>query len=161
MNGITAILLVILAIGVAGLAFTTVRTIDHIETLLKEIAELKTIISAIGEKAESASAKAKSTDMVILEMKKEIGNFKTATNASIGEIRKSVFGTADVDEFSRVKTAAFSADFRSKGLEKVIHSMNGNEIMPRRRKSIQKGLLTVSVADDEKALDAEVRTIDG
>ena len=154
MNGIIIPAVVVLIIGIIGLAFGLVHELNIIERLTSEITDMDARITKCKSDTASIMTSVKAMEITVKDTRQKCGE-------DIAQMRRQIIGTADVDEFSRVKTAAFQADFRSKGLEKVIHSMSGNEIMPRRRKSIQKGLLTVSIADDEKAIDAEVRTIDG
>lgn len=153
MNGIIIPAVVVLIIGIIGLAFGLVHELNIIERLTSEITDMDARITKCKSDTASMMERTKSLEMAMTDTRQKCGE-------DIAQMRRQIIGTADVDEFSRVKTAAFSADFRSKGLEKVIHSMSGNEIMPRRRKSIQKGLMTVSVADDEQAINAEVRDSD-
>ena len=153
MNGIIIPAVVVLSIGIIGLAFGLVHELNAIERITSEIIDLNARITKCKSDTASMITDMKAMKMTITETRQKCGE-------DIAQMRRQIIGTADADEFSRVKTAAFSADFRSKGLEKVIHSMSGNEIMPRRRKSIQKGLMTVSIADDEHAINPEVRDSD-
>lgn len=161
MNGITIVLLVMLAIGCGGLSFTVVRMIDHIEVIQRQLDEHLLSSREIGREAKGAKLLAEAANKTAHDLMEDMDKFKSSTSHTLNEIRRNTYGTADVSEFKRVQTAAYAANLRSENLEKVIQAMNGRNITPRPRKSIQKGLMTVAVADDEKATDAEVRNSDG
>ena len=153
MNGIIIPAVVVLSIGIIGLAFGLVHELNAIERITSEITDMDARITKC--KSDTASM---ITDMKA--MKRTITETRQKCGDDIAQMRRQIIGTADVDEFSRVKTAAYRANLRCLELEKIIQHMNGQDIMPRRRKSIQKGLMTVAIADDEHAIDAEVRDSD-
>lgn len=161
MNGIIIAAIVILTIGLIGISFGMLhlhREQDHIH------AEIDAQEKAIKcEWKETEILRADLEDLVTFanDMKSGMNQIKMDTRKDIALLSEKIYGTADIAEFHRVKTAAYAADMRSQNLEKIIQAMNGRNITPRPRRSIQKGMMTVAVADDEKATDAEVRASDG
>ena len=160
MNGILLGLLVIALVGMIGLAFGVLEIHREYEVIQTEIDDLRLSIIGVGGQSTDAAQKAVAAHSIMKDLMNDMNELKSGTQHSLNEIRKSVYGPADISEFKRVETAAYAADLRSKGLEKIIQSMDGRNVTPRHRKSIQNGLMTVSIADDEHAINPEVRDSD-
>ena len=171
MNGVFTASIIMALVGIIGLAIGMIFINREIELLKEEQQRTdeyahenltkheKAIINSWNE-IQTVRGETNENANQVKDIRTAMNRIASDANADIATLSRKIYGTGDMKEFERVKTAAYAADMRSKSLEKVVHAMAGTSGPYGPRKTIRNGLITMSVADDARVIDAEVRNTD-
>ena len=171
MNGVFTASIIMALVGIIGLAIGMIFINREIELLKEEQQRTdeyahenltkheKAIINSWNE-IQTVKSETNENANQVKDIRSAMNRISSDANADIATLSRKIYGTGDLKEFERVKTAAYAADMRSKSLEKVVHAMAGTSGPYGPRKTIRNGLITMSVADDARVIDAEVRNHD-